>query len=129
MNRIDRCVDRLLQDTTTQGAADKEAARRYARNTYCARFEQNGWIYDDGAVSIAVQTWLENGGKCAIASEGQPATTVSCAAERGGGVLILDCALLHVVRRSEVRGYIERLQTTGPVKCDDGTALDELGVP
>lgn len=129
MSRVDRCVDRLLEGTTTQGAAEKEAARRYARSTYCVRFEQNGWIYTDGALSIAAQTWLENGGKCATASEGKPATTVSCAAERGRGILVLDCALLHVVRRSEVRDYIERLRTSGPVKCDDGTVLGELGVP
>lgn len=128
-SRIDRCVDRLLQDTTTQGAAEKEAARRYARNTYCARFEQSGWIYEDGALRIAAQTWLQKGGKCATAREGQPARTVSCAAERGGGVLVLDCALLHVVRRTEVRDYIVRLQTAGTVECDDGSALDELGVP
>ena len=129
MSRTDRCVDRLLERTATQGAAEKEAARLYARNTYCVRFEQNGWIYDDGALSIAAQTWLERGGKCATASEGQPATTVSCAPEPSGGVLVLDCALLRVVRRSEVRDYIKRLQKSGPVRCDDGAALNELGVP
>jgi hypothetical protein len=128
-SRIDRCVDRLLQGTAARDGASKEAARRYARKTYCARFEQKGWIYKDGALSIATQTWLENGAKCASASEGQIARTVPCAAERSGGVLILDCALLRIVRRSEVRDYVDRLEKTGPVKCDDGTALDELGVP
>lgn len=129
MSRIDHCVDRLLQGAAARAGAGKEAARRYARETYCARFEQEGWIYKDGALSIAAQTWLENGGKCATASEGQPARTVSCAAERSGGVLTFDCALLRIVRRSEVRDYVDRLEKPGPVKCDDGTALDELGVP
>ena len=39
-DRIDRCVDRLLQGAKHQTGADKEAVRRYARNTYCSRFEQ-----------------------------------------------------------------------------------------
>jgi hypothetical protein len=41
---------------------------------------------------------------------------------------ILDCALLHHVRRSEVRDYVERLQREGAVECDDGAPLDDLGV-
>lgn len=130
--RIERCVDRLLRNTTTQNAADEEETRRYARKTYCARFEENGWVYEDGAVSIAAQTWLDNGATCARGSEGEPpTTTVPCDVERStGGVEKLDCALLHIVRRSEVRKYIGRLEMNGAaVKCDDGTALDKLGVP
>ena len=128
--RIERCVDRLLRDTTTQNAADEEEARRYARRTYCARFEENGWVYEDGAVSIAAQTWLDQSATCAMGSEGEPATTVPCEVERTtGGVETLDCALLHIVRRSEVREYIGRREMNGAVKFDDGTALDKLGVP
>lgn len=128
--RIERCVDRLLQSTATQNAADEESARRYARTTYCGRFEENGWVYDDGAVNIAAQTWLDRGAACARGGEGEPTTTVPCEVERTtGGVETLDCALLHVVRRSEVRAYIGRREINGPVKCDNGTALDELGVP
>jgi len=124
-SRIERCVDRLLRHTTTQNAAGEHAARRYARKTYCARFEENGWIYEDGAVSIAAQTWLDQGAMCARDSEGQPAKTVPCEVDRTA----LDCALLRIVRRSEVREYIHRLDTNGAVKCDDGTALNKLGVP
>jgi hypothetical protein len=113
----------------TQTAADKEAARRYARNTYCARFEHKGWVYEDGALSIAVQTWLEKGARCATGGEGVPARPVPCKPELRGGVRVLECALLHSVRRSEVRDYIDRLRTNGAVECNDGTALDELGVP
>jgi hypothetical protein len=128
--RIERCIDRLLRDTTTQNAADEEETRRYVRTTYCARFEDNGWVYEDGAVSIAAQTWLDQGATCARGSEGEPTTTVPCEVERTtGGVQTLDCGLLHIVRRSEVRQYIGGLEVSGAVKCDDGTALDKLGVP
>ena len=129
--RIELCVNRLLRDMTTQSAADEKEARRYARKTYCARFEENGWVYEDGAVSIAAQTWLDHGATCARGSDGEPTTIVPCDVERTTrGVETLDCALLHIVRRSEVRKYIGRLEMSGAaVKCDDGTALDKLGVP
>jgi hypothetical protein len=39
MSRIELCVDRLLEAATTRDAS-KEEARRYVRNTYCARFEK-----------------------------------------------------------------------------------------
>jgi hypothetical protein len=129
VSRIERCVDRLVRDTTSQNAADEDAVRRYARKTYCARFDENGWIYEDGAVSIAAQTWLDQGAMCARGSEGEPTETVPCDVDRTtGGVQMLDCALLRIVRRSEVREYIDRLETNGAVECDDGTAVDELGV-
>ena len=126
-SRIKRCVDRLLQHATTQNVA----ARRYVQNTYCARFEEKGWVYEDGALSIAAQTWLENGYACTAEAGGDGALTgtVPCEPDRSGGVRILECALLHVVRKTEVSDYIDRLRTNGPVKCDDGTPLDELGVP
>jgi hypothetical protein len=119
-----------MRNATSQNPGDEEAARRYARTTYCRRFEENGWVYEDGAVSIAVQTWLDQGATCARGGEGEPTETVPCELERtNGGIQTLDCALLHIVRRSEVREYIDRLELTGPVTCDDGTAADELGVP
>jgi hypothetical protein len=118
----------LLERATAQDASD-ENARRYARDTYCARFETNGWIYEDGALSIAAHTWLEEAGTCATGSEGEPTKTVPCEQERRSGRQKLDCALLHTVRRSEVRDYVERLQREGSVECDDGTRLDNLGVP
>jgi hypothetical protein len=128
-SKIERCVDRLLQAATTRDAS-KEEARHYLRNTYCARFEREGWIYEDGALSIATQRWLEEGATCAIGGEGEPTRTVPCEEERRrAGDRTLDCALLHVVRRSEVKDYIERMRSTGAVECDDGSALDELGVP
>ncbi len=127
--RVERCVDRLLQHARTHDLPNKEIARRYVRRTYCARFEEEGWVYEDGALSIAAQTWLEHGGTCTTGSAGEPAKTVPCEPERRGGVRIIECALLRVIRRSEVRDYIEQLRTKGPVECDDGTAISELGVP
>jgi hypothetical protein len=128
MSRIERCVDRLLEAATTRNAS-KEEARRYARNTYCARFEKEGWIYDDGALSIAAQRWLGEGASCATSGEGEPTRTVSCEEERRTGDRTLDCALLRVVRRSEAMNYIERIRSNGALECDDGSALDELGIP
>jgi len=127
--RIERCVDRLLQAATTPEAS-KEEARRYVRTTYCARFEKEGWIYEDGALSIAAQRWLDEGARCARSGEGEPTRTVSCEEERlAAGDRTIDCALLRVVRRSEVRAYIERIRSSGAVECEDGSALAELGIP
>jgi hypothetical protein len=128
-SRVERCVDRLLQHSTTQNLPDKGIARRYVRRTYCARFEGEGWVYEDGALSIAAQSWLVHAGTCATGSAGEPGKTVPCVPEQRGGVRIIECALLRVIRRSEVRDYIEQLRTKGPVECEDGTAISELGVP
>jgi hypothetical protein len=57
-NRIERCVDRLLRGKKPANAVERTLVRRYVHDTYCARFEQNGWVYEDGALSIAAQTWL-----------------------------------------------------------------------
>jgi hypothetical protein len=126
--RVERCVDRLLEHATPAGASE-ETLRRYTRETYCARFERRGWVYEDGALSIAAQTWLEEGVTCATARAGEPAQTVPCEQERPPGARELECALLRHVRKSEVVAYLERLQREGEVACDDGTPLDELGVP
>jgi hypothetical protein len=108
--------------------ASKQAARRYVKQTYCARFEQHGWIYDDGALSIAAQKWLDSGGRCATGSEGTATRTVPCEqVTRDDSTL--DCALLHHVRRTEVIAYVAALGRKRVVRCDDGTPLKELGVP
>ena len=51
-SRVERCVDRLLQHARTQDAPDKAIARRNVRRSYCARFEKEGWVYEDGALRI-----------------------------------------------------------------------------
>jgi hypothetical protein len=123
-SRIKRCVGLLLRNATLT-AANTAAAHRYVRNTYCARFENRGWVYEDGALSISAEIWL----RCRASTRGEPSQNVSCATDQVGGVQTLDCALLHDVRRNEVRAYLDLLQKTGPVKCDDGAALEDLGVP
>ncbi|MGZ4357296.1 MAG: hypothetical protein ACXVRU_10840 [Gaiellaceae bacterium] len=126
---IEKCVDGFLSRSTTSGGSEQQV-RRYIRDTYCAPFEQNGWVYDDGALSIAAQKWLDNGGKCATASDTEPARTVPCEQmNRDTATRIIDCALLHHVRRTEVMAYVAELQRDGDVHCDDGTPLEELGVP
>jgi hypothetical protein len=127
-NRVERCVDRLVAGSSVQ-SADRALARRYVRDTYCRRFDQKGWVYEDGALKLAAHLWLQKGGKCAEGVAGQPAKVVPCKTERSGGVLTIECGLLRVVRRSEVRRYLRRLQSTGRVVCDDGRALASLGVP
>jgi hypothetical protein len=125
--QIDRCVDRLLERAAVE-EAQQAGARRYARDTYCARFERKGWIHEDGTLKIDAHVWLEGSRTCATAGAGEPARTVPCD-EVEDDEARLDCALLHHVRRSEVAAYLERLQRDNLVACDDGTPLDELGVP
>ena len=127
--RVERCIDRLMQHANTEGVPDSQSLRRYVRRAYCGRFEKKGWVYEDGALRIAAQTWLDHGGTCASGGEGEPARTVPCEPERRGGVQIIECALLRVIRRSEVIDYIEQLRKQRPVECDDGTAIGDLGVP
>lgn len=127
--RINKCIDRLMSRSTTSGGTEQQV-RRYIRGTYCAPFEQNGWVYEDGALSIAAQRWLDNGGRCAAAGDTEPMRTVPCEQTNGPeATRIIDCALLHDVRRTEVMAYVAELQRNGDVHCDDGTPLDALGVP
>jgi hypothetical protein len=67
---------------------------------------------------------------CSVGTADGPRTSAACAdVESGDRVRVIDCALLHYVRRSEVRGYVRRVEEDGPVECDDSTPLEELGVP
>jgi hypothetical protein len=127
--RIDRCVDRLLSGSALRDA-DVGPARRYTETTYCAPFEKYGWIYEDGALNIASQRWLDSGYECGAGSNTEPFHTVPCEPARRDAVSgTIDCALLHHVRRAQMTAYVEELQRESPVRCDDGTPLDELGVP
>jgi hypothetical protein len=127
--RVERCTNRFLDRVE---GTDSEKIRRYVEVTYCAPFAARGWVYDDGTLSIAAQSWLiDNGSReCESADDDQAAQTVPCdQLESTGGVLVIDCAILHQVRRSEVRDYIAQLQRTHEVECDDGTPLERLGAP
>jgi hypothetical protein len=125
-SRVERCTDRLVARADLEDASDPErqATRRYARLTYCAPFEREGWIYDDGALRIDAYLHVRRGGACVQ----EPPRAVRCGNVVDDGP-ILDCALLHHVRRSEVRSYLAHDPAEREKRCDDGTPLDELGVP
>ena len=128
---VERCTERLLRRVRPEDA-ERAEARRYVRVTYCARFAERGWVYDDGTLSIAAHRWLEESGseECASAAPGEPVETVPCEElEPAAGPRRIDCALLHHVRRSEVRSYLAQLRRERDVECDDGTPLAELGTP
>jgi hypothetical protein len=113
-SRADRCTDRLLA-----GAESTRAARSYVRNTYCDLFASRGWVYEDGALSVDAQRWLVEGGSQECESE---TGTIPCEEST-----VIDCALLRHVRRSEAQDYLATLGRE--VECDDGTPVEQLGVP
>jgi hypothetical protein len=121
-SRVERCTERLL--SRGEGEATDEA-RAYVRRTYCGPFERRGWVYEDGALSIDTQKWLDEGGMevCETAGAGGQSVTVPCEDESP----TINCAMLHHVRRSEVREYVAQLPRD--VECDDGTPVEQLGVP
>lgn len=109
-----------------------DEARRYIRDTYCERFESHGWVYDDGALSIAAHRWLEASGseeeECGTVREDGQSETVPCEElEPPEEPKFIDCAILRDVRRSEVRDYLAQLRPD--VECDDGTSIEQVGVP
>lgn len=137
---VERCTERLLSDAelVELTAEEQEAVRSYTESTYCARFADRGWVYDDGALSIDAYTSLAEGGEeeCAEAEtertpgEGPAGSgqTVPCDEVDAGEDETIDCALLRHVRRSEVRAYLDELEERGrSVECDDGTPLADLG--
>jgi hypothetical protein len=139
---VGKCSDRLVARTETDvdglSDAEREAVRGYVETTYCARFVERGWVYEDGTLRIAAYEWSLASGdeECARSIDTGAATTVTApmpalgvaCVETDDEDSILDCALLHQVRRSEVRSYIEELRRRIPdVECDDGTPLEELG--
>ena len=120
--RVEKCVELFFARATS----DEIEVRRYIEGTYCSRFERKGWVYEDGTLSIAAYLFLAGGGseKCASA---EAADTVPCGEPPGEGPVVLDCAVLHVVRREEVQRYVRELERHREVSCDDGTPLERLG--
>jgi hypothetical protein len=126
-SRVERCTQRLLQ--RAHGGPTEEA-ERYVRVTYCEPFERRGWVYEDGTLSIDAHAHVANSGTrtCLSTKLGEPTRTVPCEElDRFARHRVLNCALLHLVARSQVRKYVEGLQQRGEVECDDGTPLDKLG--
>lgn len=126
--RVERCVERLLSRGGSE--ADTGSARRYVAETYCRPFESRSWIYDDGTLAIRAHVWaMESGSEdCEVATAGGRSRDVPCdQLERDASRIVLDCALLHHVRRGEAQAYLAKLRSEAEVECDDGTALDDLG--
>ena len=120
---VAQCVHRMLE--RAQGEP-KRLVREYLRRTYCEPFAKSGWVHADGTISIRAHEWLLGAGTCEKADN---TTTLPCDSRTEQEAPLLECGLLHFVRRSEVRPYLADLQRRrGKVSCDDGTPLDELGV-
>jgi hypothetical protein len=127
VDRADKCADLMLRLAPEQrDKVPKAIARDYVLRAYCRRFAKNGWVYADGAMSIDAQKWLVRGYRCATSASSGRTMTVPCEVVQSG---MMDCAMLHYVRRSEARAYVSELDRRGPVACDDGTTPRELGVP
>ena len=119
--RIERCTQRFLDRVKTD--------RSYIETTYCRPFADKGFVYADGTLSIKAHLYVLSGGsscKSETSTPGGSTKTVPCepVAEQ---LNPLECAILHYVRRDEVRAYIRKLQRSQRVSCDDGTPLDKLG--
>jgi hypothetical protein len=131
--RVERCVERLVQRADTEQLTPERRPflERYARETYCARFERRGWVYEDGTLSIASYRWAMGGGEseCVVAAEpGGPPVGAPCPdAERVAEDPMLDCALLHHVPQEQVQAYLGTLPRRDELVCDDETPLAELG--
>jgi hypothetical protein len=125
-SRVERCTERILRRAKH---ATRPEVERYVRLTYCAPFAGEGWVYEDGTLRIDAHVHLENSGTCGTAKAGEPMRTVPCEQLDRGGPKILDCALLHHVRRGEVQRYVEEVAPGREVRCDDGTPLAKLGAP
>lgn len=127
--RVDRCVERLVRNIPRDADTTEQELRQYVELAYCDQFEQAGFVYDDGALEIGAQEWLEQSGAEECATAGS-STTVPCdELQAPEGRRTIDCALLHHVRKREAQEYLEEVQARGEIECDDGTPLDELGVP
>ena len=124
-----KCTDRFFRAVKpgTSQATETEI-RHYARVTYCEPFARKGWVYNDGSLSINAQRWLVRGGRCSTSAPGGASKTVPC--RQLDQSPVIDCGILHFVRRGEVQKYIAALRRhNGDVRCDDGTPPAALGVP
>lgn len=120
---VAQCVHRMLERAEGK---PKRLVSDYVRRTYCEPFAKRGWVHPDGTISIRAHEWLLGAGNCETV---EGTTTMPCDSRAMHEAPLLECGLLHFVRRSEVRVYLADLQRRrGKVSCDDGTPLDKLGV-
>ena len=125
-SRVEGCTQRFLD--RVGGGRNTAETRSYIQRMYCGPFARKGWVYADGTLSINAHLDLLNGGACAEAASTPGGSTVTIPCDPRPAMLDpLECALLHYVRRNEVRAYIRKLERSQDVTCDDGTPLDRLG--
>jgi len=124
--RAERCTQRILDRVSGDNGPK---ARAYIDRVYCVPFDRKGWVYPDGTLSIAAHLYVLNSGTCAESSASGGSTTTTTTTKCNPADLLnpLECAVLHYVRKNQVRAYIRKLQRTQTVRCDDGTPLDQLG--
>ena len=118
---VERCVDRMTERVDRSGPATDAELRRYVERTYCRMFARRGWLHADGRLRISgARKMLAGSEDCEPRHQGCGRLATS--------PVILDCAILHLVPRREVRPFIQRLlRRRVAVQCDDGTPLDRLG--
>jgi hypothetical protein len=121
--RVERCVERFFAQATSDASTEVNV-RRYIERTYCSPLERQGWVYEDGTLKIGAYLFLVKGGSEGCVSDG---ATVSCDEPPADASVVLDCAVLHVVRRNEVQQYVKELERHHEVSCDDGTPIERLG--
>ena len=122
--RAERCTQRILDRVSGDNGPE---ARAYIDRAYCVPFDRKGWVYADGRLSIAAHLYVLNSGVCeeVTGSSGGSTTTTEC--DPADLLDPLECAVLHYVRKDEVRTYLRKLERKQSVSCDDGTPLDKLG--
>ena len=122
------CTQRILDRVSGDNG---DNARAYIERVYCVPFDRKGWVFADGRLSIAAHLYVLNSGTCEESTgSGSSTTTTSITTTPCDPADLLDpleCAVLHYVRKNEVRAYIRKLQRKQSVSCDDGTPLDTLG--
>jgi len=125
---VDRCTERMLArvDISRFPGRSRALAARYARRAYCEPFAARGWVHQDGTFALAAYTRSGSSSCVRASAPGEPVVTTSCS-ELEEDPVILDCALLRFVRRTEVRPYVASLRRKATVRCDDGTPLGRLG--
>ena len=125
--RAERCTQRILDRVSGDNGPK---ARTYIAGVYCVPFDRKGWVYADGRLSIAAHLYVLRSGVCSTESVGPGGSTTKTSTTECNPADLLDpleCAVLHYVRKDEVRAYIRKLKRKQTVSCDDGTPLNELG--
>jgi hypothetical protein len=124
--RVEHCTQRFLD--RVGGGQNAAQIRSYIERAYCGPFARKGWVYADGTLSIKAHLAVLNGSACEEETLAPDGSTITLPCDPRATMLDpLECAVLHYVRKDEVRAYIRNLKRSQSVSCDDGTPLDKLG--